>query len=151
MCDIIGRREGGGKQEVRCGEGKRWHRPRLVGEKAACQRKRRRTSSRKEADPWSVMPLHSHSHMLTGSRGNTKRLHLQAGRQVFARITLCLIRPCLVIGAGFGQVGGVFPASRHPKPNGSDRQSRSGPVCLQLPCRVGKVTKIKLSKLRVHI
>lgn len=60
-----------------------------------------------------------------GSRGNTNEQGWQAWWQDFSRIILCLIRPFPVVGAGVGQVGGVFPARRHPNPTGADRQSRS--------------------------
>lgn len=57
-----------------------------------------------------------------GTRGK----HQRAGWwQNSSRIILCLIRPFLVVGAGVGQVGGVFPARRHPNPTGAGRQSRS--------------------------
>jgi hypothetical protein len=71
-------------------------------------------------------PIHlTHSYPLLAVAATPKGLGWQAWCQLFPRVILCLIRPFLVVGAGVGQVGGVFPASRHPKPNGGDRQSRS--------------------------
>lgn len=75
-----------------------------------------------------------------GSRGQHQRAGLAGLVAGFSRIILCLIRPFLVVGAGFGQVGAVFPSSRHPNPTGAGRQSRRClrlSVCLRLPCLCG--------------